>query len=308
MVSKKINKKSTKKSKSHKKTIHKKIIHDNTVPSIDRKPTLSLEAQKTLNLVLERDIAMDFASKVYKEFDTLVKSIVLFGSAAKQETTTRSDIDIIIIIDDVSIRFDDELIAWYRKNLGRVVAKNKYIKPLHVNTVKLSTWWQDLIRGDPIVINVLRYGDSLIDFGGFFQPLKLLLKEGKIKSTPEAIYTLLERAPSHLARARGATLATIDGMFWCMVDASHAALISADIMPPSPEKIPEFLDEYFVKNKLLNKKYIGYYQEIHTVAKEIIHGKRVEVSGRYIDEWFVKVDEFLREMARLVDDIIRAKK
>ena len=294
--------------KSHKAKPHKKVTKKVTQKISKKINITSSSSQKTMSLVLERDIAMDFASKVYKEFDTLVKSVILFGSSAKQEATTRSDIDIIIIIDDVSVRFDDELIAWYRKNLGRVVAKNRYIKPLHINTVKLSTWWQDLLRGDPIVVNVLRYGDTLIDFGGFFQPLKLLLKEGKIKSTPEAIYTLLERAPTHLARARGATLAAIDGMYWCMVDASHAALISADIMPPSPEKIPDFLTEYFVKNKLLNKKYVGYYQEIHSIAKEIVHGKRVEVSGRYIDEWFVKADEFLREMAKLIEDVIRSKK
>lgn len=306
---KKSYKKTVHKSSTHKKTVHKKTV-TKKIPSIIPKKAVNLDSssKKTLGLVLERDIATDFAGKVYKEFDTLVKSVVLFGSAAKQEATTRSDIDIIIIIDDVSVRFDDELIAWYRKNLGRIVAKNKYIKPLHINTVKLSTWWQDLMRGDPIVINVLRYGDALIDFGGFFQPLKLLLKEGKIKSTPEAIYTLLERAPVHLARARGATLATIDGMYWCMVDASHAALISADIMPPSPEKIPEFLNTYFVKNKLLNKKYVGYYQEVRSVAKDIIHGKKVEVSGRYIDEWLIKTDEFLREMAKLVEDVIKSKK
>lgn len=316
MVSKKTTKKSIKKVKSHKKKFHKKAVHKKPThkKTVHKKPIpkapirLDSSSRKTLSLVLDRDIAMDFASKVYKEFDTLVKSVILFGSATKQEATTRSDIDIIIIIDDVSVKFDDELIAWYRKNLGRVVAKNKYIKPLHINTVKLSTWWQDLMRGDPIVVNVLRYGDALIDFGGFFKPLKILLKEGKIKSTPEAIYTLLERAPIHLARARYATLATIDGMFWCMVDASHAALISADIMPPSPEKIPEFLNEYFVKNKLLHKKYVGYYQEVRTVAKEIVHGKRVEVSGKYIDDWFVKTDEFLREMAKLVEDVIKSKK
>jgi uncharacterized protein (UPF0332 family) len=319
MVSKKSTKKSTKKAKSHAKAkshtkhkSHKKFLHTKHIPPIAKKQTQNSSSnsssKKTLGIVLDRDIATDFAGKIYQEFDTLVKSVILFGSAAKQESTTESDIDIIIIIDDVSIRFDDELIAWYRKNLGRIVSKNKYIKPLHINTVKLSTWWQDLMRGDPIVVNVLRYGDAIIDFGGFFNPLKILLKEGKIKSTPEAIYTLLERAPTHLARARNATLATIDGMFWCMVDASHAALISADIMPPSPEKIPEFLNEYFVKNKLLNKKYIGYYEEIRTIAKEIVHGKRSEVSGKYIDDWLIKTDEFLKQMAKLVEDIIRNKK
>jgi predicted nucleotidyltransferase len=315
MVSKKSSKK-TKKSKSIKKSHTKKKhikhssakkTHEPTSPPV-KIPKVPSATRRTLSLINEREIAVDFAGKVYKEFDSLVKSVILFGSSAKQEATEKSDIDIIIILDDVSVKFDDELIAWYRKNLGRITAKNKYIKPLHINSVKLSTWWQDLMRGDPVVVNVLRYGDALIDFGGFFNPLKILLKEGKIKSTPEAIYTLLERAPTHLRRARLATLAVIDGFYWCMVDAAHAALISADVLPPSPEKVPDFLIQYFVKNKLLHKKYVDNYREIHTVAKEIVHGKRVEVSGKYTDEWFVKVDDFLREMAKLVEDLIRAKK
>ena len=67
--------------------------------------------------------------------------------------------------------------AWYREELGKIITGNPYRKSLHVNTVKLSTWWDDMMKGDPVVINVLRYGDALIDFGGFFNPLKILLKE-----------------------------------------------------------------------------------------------------------------------------------
>jgi predicted nucleotidyltransferase/uncharacterized protein (UPF0332 family) len=311
----------TKKKPVHKKTTHhkKKVVHKkkaaskkshlaNRTSTIVHKNILPSASKNTMKIVNEREIALDFAGKVYREFSTMIKSVVLFGSSAKEESTPESDIDIIILIDDVSIQFDDELIAWYRGHLASIVKENKYIKPLHINTVKLSTWWQDLYRGDPVVINVLRFGDALIDFGGFFNPLKILLKEGKIKSSPEAIYSLLERAPNHLRRARTASLAVVDGLYWTMVDSAHAALISADIMPPSPEKVAEYMNEYFVKHKLLHKKYVGYYTEMHTVAKEIVHGKRVEISGKYTDEWFVKTDDFLREMARLVAEIVRNKK
>jgi uncharacterized protein (UPF0332 family)/predicted nucleotidyltransferase len=306
-----------KKVKKSRKRVKKKSSNGNEKRTVHKKLKLKVERgvktravseEKTLSLVRERDMAMDFASKVYREFDALIKSIVLFGSSTKVNVEDKHDVDIIIILDDISVKFDDELISWYRKHLAVLIDNNKYIKPLHVNSVKLSTWWQDLMRGDPIVVNVLRYGDALIDFGGFFNPLKIMLKEGRIKSTPEAIYTLLERAPTHLARARRATLAAVDGLYWSMVDSAHAALISADVMPPSPEKIGEFLEEYFVKEKLLNRKYVDYYKEIHAVAKEIVHGKKNEVSGQNLDDWFYKADDFLREMAKLVEDIIRERK
>ena len=181
----------------------------------------------TLMIAGEREIASDFATKVYEKFDQMIKSIVLFGSSAKKTATADSDIDIVIIIDDVSVVWDQELIAWYREELGIIVKQNPYAKALHINTVKLSTWWDDMMRGDPVIINILRYGDALIDHGGFFNPLRVLLKEGKIKSTPESIYTLLQRAPGHMTRAKQSMLAVVDGLYWTMVDSAHAALIAA---------------------------------------------------------------------------------
>ena len=262
------------------------------------------EASPTLKIGGEREIAADFAGKVYEKFDQMIKSIVLFGSSAKQTMTPDSDIDIIIIIDDVSVKWDSELIAWYREELGEIIKNNPYAKALHINTVKLSTWWDDMMRGDPVVINILRYGDALVDYGGFFNPLRVLLKEGKIRSTPESIYTLLQRAPGHLTRAKRSMLAVVDGLYWTMVDAAHAALIAADIMPSSPEAIPKVLNENFVETKKLNKKYVGYYAEIHEVAKEIVHGNLTSVRGSDLDDWFEKADAFLGEMARIVDIFI----
>jgi predicted nucleotidyltransferase/uncharacterized protein (UPF0332 family) len=269
---------------------------------------LVLKEPETMTLVGEREIALDFALKVYENFDQMIKSIILFGSSAKRVSTPDSDIDIIIIIDDVSINWDEELIAWYREELGKIIKTNPYRKSLHINSVKLSTWWDDLMKGDPVVINVLRYGDALVDFGGFFNPLKILLRDGKIRSTPEAIYTLLQRAPAHLVRANQSMLTTIDGLYWAMVDSAHAALIAADVMPSSPEEIAEVLDETFVKTGLLNKKFVKSYEEIHSVAKEIVHGKITSIKGEALDESFKKTDAFLGEMAKLVDGLIERKK
>ena len=129
----------------------------------------------TLKLKSEHEIAMDFATKVYKKFEKAIKSIILFGSTVKKTQTAGSDIDIIIVIDDASIKWDQELTAWYRQELGAILGANPYSASLHINTVKLTTWWQDLMRGDPIILNILRNGEALVDMAGFFDPLKFLL-------------------------------------------------------------------------------------------------------------------------------------
>jgi predicted nucleotidyltransferase len=258
----------------------------------------------TLQLKLESEIAMDFAVKCYEKFNKIVKSIVLFGSSTKQSAVAGSDIDIIIIIDDVAISWDQELIAWYREELDRLLRQNPYEKSLHINTIKLSTWWEDLMRGDSVVLNVLRYGEAMIDFGGFFEPLKFLLLNGKIKSTPEEIYNCLQRAPTHFLRSKAAELNSIEGLFWAMVDASHAALVAAGLSPASPEHIPNDLKEVFVDTGKLKMKYVIWYRDLLLLHKGISHGEVTDLKGVEIDGWQDRTQEFMKVMAELVNQSI----
>lgn len=258
----------------------------------------------TINLRKDVEIAMDFATKAYERFNKIVKSVVLFGSTAKNTAVSGSDIDIILIIDDVVISWDAELIAWYREELDKLLRRNPYRKSLHINTIKLSTWWEDLMRGDPVVINVIRYGESLIDFGGFFEPLKFLLLKGKIRSTPEAVYNALERAPQHFARSKISEIGAIEGLYWAMVDSAHAALTSRNVLPPSPEHIPLNLKQTFVDEGKLKIKYVVWYRDLLFLHKKIAHGEITDLKGVEIDNWQEKTRMFMRTMARLVNEVI----
>ncbi|MEK6840909.1 MAG: nucleotidyltransferase domain-containing protein [Nanoarchaeota archaeon] len=258
----------------------------------------------TLQLKKESDIAMDFATKAYKKFDKLIKSVVLFGSTAKQTAVAGSDIDIIILLDDAAVNWDEELTAWYREELEKIIKANPYSQSLHINTVKLSTWWEDLIRGDPVVLNVLRYGEAMIDFAGFFNPLKSLLLKGKIKSTPEAIYSALQRAPLHIMRSKVAELNSIEGLYWAMVDSAHAALIAANIPPASPEHVTVDLKTTFVDSGKLKMKYVVWYRDLLMLHKKIAHGEIKNLRGVEIDAWQDRTEEFLETMANLVKDLI----
>lgn len=258
----------------------------------------------TLQLKSEHDIAMDFAVKAYQKFDKLIKSIVLFGSTVKESAVAGSDIDIILIIDDAAIKWDQELIAWYREELEKLLRVNPYKQSLHINSVKLSTWWEDLMRGDPVVINVLRNGEPLIDMAGFFLPLKYLLLQGKIKPSPEAIYISLQRAPMHLERSKIAELDAIEGLYWAMVDSAHAALIAVNVLPPSPEHLVADLKEHFVSRGMLKIKYLEWYRDLLILHKKITHGQIKSLTGVEIDAWQEKAREFVDVMTHLVKNIV----
>ncbi|MBI5803625.1 nucleotidyltransferase domain-containing protein [Candidatus Pacearchaeota archaeon] len=257
----------------------------------------------------EKDIAMDFAEKVQEKFDRIVKSSVLFGSHAtgKNSATADSDIDIILIIDDAAIEWDMELVAWYREELGKLIASQEYSKEIHINTVRLTTWWEDLLHGDPVVINILRYGEALIDYGGFFNPLKALLLKGKVKSTPEAVYAALRRAPGHIARSKISEMSAIEGVYWAMIDSAQAALMMAGKMPPSPEHIPEMLKETFVDAGMLKSSQVKSIREIYVLHKSISHRQIGDIKGQEIDEWQDIAEKFLSEMTRIIDILIERK-
>jgi len=247
---------------------------------------------------------MDFAVKAYKRFDKMVKAIAIFGSSAKNTAVSSSDVDIIIIIDDASIFWDQELIAWYREELAKLVAVNPYKKELHITTTKITTFWNDLLKGDPVVVNVLRYGEALIDIGGFFNPLKALLQQGKIRISPEAIYTALQRAPEHFRRSKLAELNAIEGLFWAMVDSSQAALMSAGVSPPSPEHIAGLLKENFVDKSMLKMKYVVWYRDLYMLHRSIAHQEINDLKGSQIDDWQSRTEEFISVMAKLVKEVV----
>ena len=264
------------------------------------KKKLDAKSFPTLNIVLETEIAMDFANKAYKRFDKLIKSVVLFGSTIKKTNTASSDIDIVIIVDDASVKFDTELVAWYREELGKIISANPYKFELHINTIRLTTWWQDLMRGDPVILNIIRYGEEIIDFGGFFRPLRILLQEGKIKSTPEAIYTALQRAPMHLANSKRSEIGAIEGIYWTMVDSAQALLMAAKVTPPSPEHIPLLLKTTFVDKKMLDEKYVAWYSDLFKLYKSVMHGETQQVKGQVIEDWQDKAEKFMKVMAELI--------
>jgi len=298
MASKKTAKKKSRKvSKPSKKKTTKKIAK--------KKP---LTQQR--KLTIEESVSLEFAQAVSEKFDRVVNSIILFGSQARGTNSANSDIDIVIIVDDASINWDMELIAWYREELGKIITKKagKYERDFHINTIKLTTWWNDLMHGDPVVLNIIRYGQPLIDSGGMYRALKTLLIQGKIHSTPEAAFAALQRVPEHLVRSRYSELNAIEGVYWGMIDAAQAALITAGKVPPSPEHVPAMIKENFVDSGMLGTGYVQALKDLHSLHKGIDHNEITSITGVEVDKWQDVAERFLREMTRIIDNLLEYKK
>lgn len=254
------------------------------------------------------EIAHDFAIKAYRQFRDIIKSIVLFSPVPTLEKSKKEDIDIVVILDDCTIQWDQELIAWYREELSKLVAKQPYVKKLHITTVTLSTFWDEIRSGQPLTINLIRYGQALIDFGGFFDPLKVLLAKGKIKPTPESVMVLMNRSLENLWRSNANILTAVEGLHWAMVDVSHAALMAVNVTPPSPEHVADLLKAHFVSNKKLDKKYVYWYEEIRLLAKKISFTEVKKVDGKELETLQRKAKLFVDELTSLTKLLISHEK
>ncbi|MBI4450768.1 nucleotidyltransferase domain-containing protein [Candidatus Woesearchaeota archaeon] len=245
------------------------------------------------------ELARTFANRMYKEFGNFLRAVVLFGSAAKPGVhRSESDIDMLCIVDDASIQMTPELAQTYRIITEKIIGQ---LSPrFHVTSIKLTSFWEYVRSGDPIGINILRDGIALIDTG-LFDPLQVLLKQGRIRPTKESIYSYLIRAPNTLHNAKWHIMqATLD-LYWAAIDAAHAALMTLGEIPPAPENVPELLRERMVKAGLLDHKYVKTMDRLYHLSRMIIHRETKEVSGEEFTHHYREAEEFVEVMRQFVE-------
>ena len=244
------------------------------------------------------DTAHRFANEIYKEMGALIRAVVLFGSAARKTTTVKSDIDVLVIIDDLTISLSPEVVEAYRVIVNRSIVKVS--TNLHITTLRFTSFWEYIRNGDPIGINILRDGVALID-SGFFEPLQALLKKGRIRPTSESIWTYYIRAPNTLHNSKWHLLQATMDLYWAVIDAAHAVLMKHGEIPPTPEHVADLLEQKLVKKKLLEQKYVTTMRHFYKLMKMITHREVKEITGEEYDRYYKHAEEFVRRMREFIE-------
>ena len=245
----------------------------------------------------ELGVAYEFSKKIYDEFGTFLKAVVLFGSLARGDQKKEGDVDVLVIVDDVSILLTQEIVETYRIILEKVISDTSL--RLHVTSMKLTTFWEYVKNGDPVAFNMLREGYALLDTG-FFDPLQALLYSGRIRPTPESMWASFSRAPKTLHNANWHVLQAVLDLYWAVVDAAHAALMKLGEAPPSPSHIADILEERMVKQKLLDKKYANTVRTFYSLQKGIMYRQIREISGPDYQRYFKEAEEFVNRMEEFI--------
>lgn len=243
------------------------------------------------------DLALNFARDLHKECGNFIKGIILFGSAVRREKKS-ADIDILVVVDDLSIFLTAELVEAYRIITEKLILKHS--ARIHVTSLRFSSFWEYVRTGDPIAVNMLRDGLALMDTG-FFDPLQVLLRQGRIRPTPESVFVYFSRAPRTLFNSRWHLLEAALDLYWAAIDAAHAALMKQGEIPPSPEHVADLMEVALVKKNLVSKKYVLIMRNLYALSKKIVHRELRDISGQEFERLYVQAADFVDKMKDIVE-------
>ena len=244
------------------------------------------------------DASLKFSKIMLAQFGKFVKGIVLFGSSAREQGKGKSDIDILIIVDDVTILITPEIVDTYR-----IIVENAIVSVnprLHITTLKLTSFWEYVRAGDPIAINILRDGYSIIDTG-FFEPMQLLLKQGRIRPTQEAVWAYFVRSPATLHNSRWHILQATMDLYWAVIDSAHAALMKAGEIPPTPAHVATLLYDKFVRSKIIPKKYSDIMGSFYNMSRMILHREIKDVTPEEYSKYYRDAHDFVYAMKGIIE-------
>jgi predicted nucleotidyltransferase len=246
-------------------------------------------------------LSREFAKRLLQEMGELVRSIVIFGSTAKSEETKDSDIDILVVLNNVSVFVTPELRNAYQIIVNKItsdLAEDKF----HILTMNLSDLWDYSRTGDPTFINILRTGFPLFD-RDLIEPMQYLLEIGKIRPTFESITkysarsrTLLDDSKKHITEA-------ILDLYYSVVDAVHAYLMSVKEQPPSPKEMPKLLKKHLPKQTKIHT----LIEELYHVEKSIEHKKVKTFTGKDFDKYYSSAQQVVQTLHKEIEKELKQK-
>ncbi len=243
-------------------------------------------------------LAHKFTQELQTELGDFLIGVVIFGSSARRESTAKSDIDVLVITDDTRFTITEPLVEGYRLIVESAIQRISL--KLHVTSMTFTAFWEHVKAGDPVVVNILRDGVALLD-KGCFEPLQILLKQGRIRPSEESVWRYFGRAPKTLLNSRWHVLqATLD-LYWSVIDSAHAALMRKGEIPPTPEHVADMLEKVYVHHKLLEPKYVDIMRRFYKMSKMITHREIKEIKGQEYEQYYLDADDFIRRMKKLIE-------
>ncbi len=252
---------------------------------------------RTKDIELVYNFAGKLASKEY--LGGIVQGVVLFGSVMRNEATKESDLDVLVLLDDVSNEITSEMASAYSLTVGSLLAKLNAHNKIHLTTLGIIRFWDGVRNGDPVIMSILRSGKAIVDTG-FFTPLKAMLEKGMIKPTREAIIGNLRLAESLLRNLPVYNTRSISDCYWAVMDAAHAIVMHAGLETTHPKKVASTVKKA-LKKLGINDDMSETVDLFVKIKKDVTHGKIKGFTGAQVDKLKKKAEAFVKKAKRVIE-------
>lgn len=276
-------------------------------PELEKK--MSKKYQEEMKKFREKQlkIANKYTDELLKRYKKFIKAVVLFGSFSRGDFQKKSDIDMLVVIDDTAARFSPEMHDNFDmdiRDIAKSISKDITVQP----SWTLTEFWDMARIGHPLLYTIVRDGWALFDTG-FFVPVRKLLEAGKIPMTLEAVEQFMHGAPKKIERAKTTKLYLIaEDVYYAMLNSAQAVLMYTGVTPPAPKNTPKVMEETLLHDGLLEKEYSDMMQDVIDFRKNVEHREIKDVEGAKVDEYINKAQKFVDRMEQLLTQLEKKKK
>ncbi len=237
---------------------------------------------------------INFTSQIKKTYGDLIKSVLIFGSAARGDMKKTSDADLWVILDDTTTKGSED-IERIQAQLQLISAE---MKDLHVQTTGLTEFWGWMKKGSPELFNYLRVGLVIYDTG-FIKPVQRMLKAGLLPPSEETVGIKARSAEAHLKKVELTIKSMIFDLRYAATDACQSVIMYYYQTTPDHKHMPEELQK-LVKEKRLEQDYVTKFEELNKLWKDIDHQKIKEVDTSHLAKAMKLASDIISRMKKLL--------
>lgn len=242
-----------------------------------------------------------FTNEARKQYGNLIKSVLIFGSAAKGTMKKGSDADVWVILDDTATKSSEDL----DKISSQLYLIAHELKDLHIQITLLTEFWQWVKSGSPELVNFLRYGLPVYDTG-FIKPVQRMLEMGLLPPSEETIKLKAKMGEMKYKKIRADLKSMIFELRYAATDIIQAVVMYYYKAQPAQKSIPEFLEK-LVEEKKLGKEYIEKFKELDKLWKDIDHRIVKEVDATYFDRALKITKEIIDKFKELLPEELKVE-
>jgi len=237
---------------------------------------------------------VDFTNNIRRSYGDLIKSVLIFGSAATGQMKKTSDADIWVILDDTATKSSEDL----EKVQLQVQLLAGQMKDIHVQTTGLTEFWGWMKKGSPELFNYLRVGLVVHDTG-FVKPVQRMLKAGLLPPSDETVSIKIRSADAHLKKVSLTIKSMIFDLRYAATDACQSVVMYYCKTTPDQKHMAEELNK-LVKEKKLEPEYINKFLELDALWKDIEHEKIKDVNAEHLNKAIGLAASIIEKMKKLL--------